>query len=182
MSFGGRALPGPAGEAYSTSPDLSCILRAYSLGHTVTIVATTAHECATINHRPFSRDKWGVQGPKFKFPTNVYDHSTTTPRILYGLEADISRFHNSILRYNTTKYGYAAVVPRTRYECRRRMTITHSHFTHVSLTSVLRRTTISHCGPMNIRTITTSHDSIRFKATQVYGLIIATPYTEHRQS
>jgi len=48
--------------------------------------------------------------------------------------------------YSTIQYVYTAVVPGTRYECRRRTMITDDYlrFTHVSLTSVPWCATISH--------------------------------------
>jgi len=124
---------------------------ALSLGHTVTIVATNGPRL-TVDRRS------GQIG-------NVYDHSTTTSRIPTNSVRFGSRFITVSPRCVTIYYDLVRiyrVVPRTRYECRRRTTITYdySRFTHVLLTSVLRCTTISHGGPTN------NHDFARFHAIQ----------------
>ena len=51
-----------------------------------------------INRRRFSRDKSGVQGPEFSFPTNVYDYNTTTPR----MSTNYVRFRNRFLTVSPT--------------------------------------------------------------------------------
>ena len=62
-------------------------------------------------------------------------------RTLYGLEANLSRYHHDVLRY-TIRSGFTFHL-RVYY-------------------GVLRFLTV------NLRTITTSHDFIRFKGTRVY--------------
>jgi len=104
------------------------------------------HDCGTDcpRRRRFSQGKSGVQSPEFNFPMNAYNYSTFTLRMSTNSVRFGSRFRAVLTRcvtiyydYSTIQYVYTAVVPGTRYECRRRLFTFYLRFTYEC-------TTISH--------------------------------------
>jgi len=129
------------------------------------------HDCGTDcpRRRRFSQGKSGVQSPEFNFPMNAYNYSTFTLRMSTNSVRFGSRFRAVLTRCVTIYYDYStiqcvstAVVPGTRYECRRRLqTIIHVLLAfHLRVYYDFSRLTYEQ---------SRLHDSIRFKATRVYG-------------
>ena len=88
---------------------------------------TTAHEWATINRRPLVGTSREYKAPKLislRMSTIIVRRHHAFFAVWKPISNGFTTMCYDILRSGTIYYRYTAVVPRIRYECRRRTTIT----------------------------------------------------------